>query len=91
MRRNLPVCPVKCATCPFREGSPYADLAPMLTEKALFESGRSAIHHRTGKPPALCRGARDMQLAMFFGLGFIEAPTDEAWARKLQSLKQAHR
>jgi hypothetical protein len=39
------------------------------------------------KPPAqLCRGARNLQLSFFFTIGFIDAPTDEAWQRKRDEL-----
>lgn len=83
-----------CATCPFRPGSKYADLAPMLAKSALTEASRichstgsdNAINRRTGKPPAFCRGARDVQIKFFHHAGFIEAPTDEAWEKKCKEL-----
>lgn len=34
----------------------------------------------------LCRGARDVQLAYFFALKLIPAPTDEAWDAKRKEL-----
>lgn len=91
----MPVLKAKCATCPFREGSPYAHLAADLATGALTSRSRichstgsnNAINRRTGKPPALCRGARDIQLAHFFRIKFIAAPTDEAWAAKLQEIQ----
>ena len=90
-----PVCRVICPTCPFRKGSPYANLAPGLAESALGEASRichstgsnNAINHRTGKPPALCRGARDIQLQFFASIGFIAAATDKAWADKCKEMK----
>ena len=90
----MQVLPVCCGTCPFREGSPYAYLAPDLADSALTEATRichstgsgNAINDRTGKPPAICRGARDLQLQAFYHSGFLSAPTDEAWAAKLQEL-----
>lgn len=82
-----------CATCPFRAGSPYAYLADALAESALTEAtrichstGSNAINHRTGKRPAVCRGARDLQLKRFAVSGFISAPTDEAWNAKCAEL-----
>lgn len=89
-----PTRKTKCPTCPFRQGSPYANLAPGLTESALNEASRichstgsgNAINHRTGKKPMICRGARDVQLGLYAGLGFIEAPTDSAWAKKCREL-----
>lgn len=79
-----------CATCPFRDGSPYAYLRADLERSALSQSSRichstgsnNAINKRTGLPERLCRGARDLQLRMMAGLGIITAPTDEAWNAK---------
>ena len=82
-----------CATCPFRKGSKYECLRPELEASALTEASRichstgsNGIHHRTGKPERLCRGARDSQIKMFHALNFIEAPTDEAWNKKRKEL-----
>ncbi len=94
-RKNPPVCEVMCGTCPFREGSPYAELAPMLAASAMSEAsrvchstgGNNAIHRRTGKPARLCRGARDLQLKAFHAMGFIAAPTDDAWNLKRTELR----
>ncbi len=84
-----------CATCPFREGSPYADLVPALSLSARTEASRichstgsNGIHHRTGKKPLVCRGARDLQLQMFASTGFISAPTDQAWDEKWASMQK---
>ena len=92
----LPVQPVMCATCPFRPGSKTAFLANDLALSALSEASRichstgsnNAFNRRTGKPPALCRGARVIQLNYFAAIGFIEAPTDEAWAKKLSECQK---
>lgn len=86
--------PKMCATCPFREGSPYAYLVPELIESAMTKASRichstganNAINKRTGKKPMLCRGARDMQLQMFAASGFLESPTDEAWNKKCKEM-----
>lgn len=86
---TAPVLPVKCGTCPFREGSPYEYLAPAIALSAATEASR--ICHSTGgpnlvnpqgtgKPECLCRGARDLQLVAMHKAGVIDAPTDEAWA-----------
>jgi hypothetical protein len=76
-----------CATCPWRDGSPYAYLRADLEASALTErnrichsTGSNAINRRTGKPEAVCRGARDAQLRVFTALGFLSESTDEAWA-----------
>jgi hypothetical protein len=91
--KRYPVMPDKCATCPFRDGSPHANLSGYLATSALNEASRvchstatSAIKGRTGKPAMLCRGARDVQLGYFAGIGFITAPTDEAWEAKCREL-----
>ncbi len=91
---DLPVRTTMCATCPFREGSPYAFLVPDLTKSALTEATRichstgsnNGINHRTGKPPAVCRGARDLQIQFFHAFGVIEAPTEDAWNKKRMEL-----
>jgi hypothetical protein len=83
-----------CATCPWRKGSPYAYLREDLERSAMTESSRichstgsnNAINARTGKPAALCRGARDSQLQMFFKMGFLSEPTDEAWTEKCSEM-----
>lgn len=90
--KRLPVMPVQCATCPFREGvdQKYACLRKDLGESALNEASRichstgknNAFHRDTGKPEKLCRGARDLQIALYHAFGFIEAATDEAWEKK---------
>lgn len=90
------VMPEMCATCPFRPRSKYAFLADDLAASALSKAsrichstgGNNAIHRRTGKPPKICRGARDLQLRMFFRLGVIDAPTDEAWERAWEKMKR---
>ena len=82
-----------CATCPFRDGSPYGYLRDDLTHSALHNSSR--ICHSTGNNPVikavdvpeqLCRGARDVQLRYFCSIGFIKEPTDEAWNRRCEEL-----
>lgn len=90
----MKVCRNMCATCPFRDGSPHAYLAEDLSMSALSEASRichstgsnNAIHRRTGKKSALCRGARDLQLRFFAAIGFIAEPTDAAWAHKVREL-----
>ena len=75
-------------------GSPYAALAADLAESALTTTSRichstganNAINRRTGKPPLLCRGARNVQLQAMHGMGMIVAPTDEAWDAKCKEM-----
>jgi hypothetical protein len=83
-----------CATCPWRDESPYAYLRADLEHSALTANSRichstgsnNAIHKRTGKPPALCRGARNSQLRLMHAMRVIDAPTDEAWNAKCVEL-----
>jgi hypothetical protein len=83
-----------CATCPWRDGSPYAYLTAGLERSALGEASRichstgsnNAINARTGRPAALCRGARNVQLNVLAAMGFLSAPTDDAWAAKCREL-----
>lgn len=91
---DLPVKKEKCATCPFRAGSPYAYLAGDLARSALTEATRiyhstdtSAIYGNTGKPAEACRGARDIQIQFFTALGVLEEPTDECWDRTYKQMK----
>jgi hypothetical protein len=88
------VQPEMCATCPFRHGSKYAHLQPVLAQSALTEATRichstgsnNGINRRTGKPPMVCRGSRDLQLRMFAASGFLREPTDACWVAKVEEL-----
>lgn len=91
-----PVCVRKCKTCPFRHNSPHAYLREHLEQSAMSEASRechstgtNAIGGRTGKKPLLCRGARDLQLKMFYAMRFISAPTDAAWLAKVNEMNAA--
>jgi len=92
----LPVMRAMCATCPFRDGGlPVRDL---LERRALTEG--TPICHSTGdsevtkkkifKTAHACRGARDLQLQLFAAIGFIEAATDEAWAKKVAEITKTY-
>lgn len=95
--KEFPVNKEMCATCPWREGSPYAYLRRELSESSRKTSrichctGDSIIHPKSGKPERVCRGSRNEQLAMFFGAGFLEAPTDEAWTKMVKEINDAGR
>lgn len=94
--KTLPLNKTMCSTCPFRKGvaAKYAAVRRALTISALNEASRichqtgsdNAFHRRTGKPEALCRGARDLQLDYFHAIGFLPAPTDEAWNAKANEM-----
>lgn len=94
-RRKLtppPVMPAMCGTCPFRKGSPYAYLREYLTESATgttricHQTGKSAIQRTSKVKPHACRGTRNFQLALMHTMGVIDAPTDEAWTRKVDEM-----
>lgn len=91
------VMKAKCATCPFRsDGNGYREVANLLSDRALNEAtpichstGSSDVTPRNKKVSKLnlaCRGARDIQLQLFAAIGFIEAPTDEAWEKKKKQM-----
>lgn len=89
-KKLLPVRKAMCATCPFRE-SGWTEVRDFLHHRALNEA--TPICHSTGEalvkregPAQLCRGARDFQLQIFYRLGLLAAPTDEAWRRRCASL-----
>lgn len=92
LKSKLEPRPTMCATCPWREGSPYAYLRPALEEdsarhtRICHSTGNNAINPRTGKLSMACRGSRNFQLDLMYGLGMIKAPTDEAWEEKCQEL-----
>jgi hypothetical protein len=86
---NMAVRATMCATCPFRKDSPLAYIAGDLAQSALTEASR--ICHSTGNNPVvkrvkvrekLCRGARNVQCEAFHAMGFIDAPTQEAFNKK---------
>lgn len=92
--RNMPVMQSRCPSCPFR---PKCKGGKTQFRETLLTTGFSdatTICHSTGdsdvvprhqklhRQPRLCRGLRNVQRAMFFKLGFIEADTDEAWNKK---------
>lgn len=81
----------QCATCPFRtnERGRYRDTKLVNKIQAQCLSKASQICHHPvleGKPEThLCRGARDFQLTIFYHLGVIDAPTDEAWSDRMKA------
>ncbi len=89
---DFPVMPAKCKTCPFRvndEGRhPCPELVSQIQAQVITEASQICHHPSVyGKEQThICRGARDYQLEIFYRLGMIDSPTDEAW--KQQSLKK---
>ena len=79
--------PNRCPSCPF---NPKGDVQTrmMVTERCLSEASQICHHPRLKdkKETHLCRGARDVQLRVFYEYKFIDAPTDEAWDSKRREL-----
>ena len=82
---NYPVMSEMCKTCPFREDKSgrYKDvrLVSRIQYQVMSEASQICHHPRVSghAETHLCRGARNYQLTIFYRLGVIKAPTDEAW------------
>ena len=78
--RNCPVQPKPCKTCPF-EGETPIQLEPesfaRYHQSLVKFEGQHFCHSVNNK--AICRGGRNLQLKLLYGLGFIESQTDEAF------------
>ena len=87
---DMPLRKTMCKTCPHREGSKYAYLRGGLIQDHITSAttichstgSDNAINQRTGFPPHLCRGARNVQIDIMHSVRFIDKPTDEAWDNK---------
>lgn len=89
-RRNTKgwsVMPAKCKTCPFGENGDKR-LAAAVLDRTLFQSSQICHHPVLNgkKETHLCRGQRDEQLAILHRMGWIDAPTDEAFQRRSREL-----
>jgi hypothetical protein len=89
----------KCRTCPWRDdfgilremGEDCQGMMAILKVKVVTEMTqlchspalRGRVENRA------CRGARDYQLEFFHRQGWLEAPTDEAWAAEWQKVQHA--
>lgn len=89
-KKVLPVRGRMCKTCPFHAAG-WTHIQDLLKERALTEA--SPICHSTGKSltrcegkAQICRGARNFQIEIFYRMGFLSAPTDAAWAAKVDEL-----
>jgi len=94
---KYPVRKRNCKTCPWLEGQAeeWACLKPMLMDRALHSTplchstGKALTRHNGERLKAhVCRGARDFQLELWYRMGFLSAPTDEAWDAKLQEIEE---
>lgn len=90
---DLPIMPTKCSTCPFHTDENGRHLHPELVagiQKRILSHCSQICHHpklHGREETHLCRGARDYQQIIFYCLGFVEAPTDEAWQRRVEEMK----
>lgn len=83
-----------CATCPFKPdprqpgGIRDRELANAVISRNSLNA--SQICHGTEgdarQPKSLCRGHRDYFLDIFYRLGGISEPTDEAWENMRKSM-----
>lgn len=87
----MPVMKARCKTCPFNEHG-AKDVEAAVTARLLscsqhcHGSGHPAINGKDATH--LCRGARDYQLQIMYRLGFISAPTDEAWNERWEEIQK---
>lgn len=89
--RGWPVRKAMCSTCPFLPDGDR-ELADQVRQRCL--TGSQICHHPVTKGEEefeLCRGARDWQLTVFYRMGVLSAPTDEAWAETSERLKEGDR
>jgi hypothetical protein len=85
---DWPVMAKQCATCPLRQDAhgryPDERLASSVIERCITRASQVCHHARLHgrRESHLCRGARDYQLMIFYRLGFLDEPTDQAWEKK---------
>jgi hypothetical protein len=86
--KNWPVMARKCNTCPFHErNESEREIANMVRARS-FQVSQICHHPRTygKKETHLCRGGRDHQITIFYRLGFLPEPTDQAWVQRERDL-----
>lgn len=91
---NMPVMPKQCATCPFRMAhAGQIEVMATVMGRILNSASQICHHPRTKgkKETHLCRGARDIQIRYFHRIGFLDEPTDEAWAKKWKEIQLTKR
>jgi hypothetical protein len=71
-----------CKTCPFRVGN--NELINKITHRVLNESNH--ICHTDNIK--ICRGSRNLQLQVFYDIGILSAPTDNAYNQTLKQFDQ---
>lgn len=94
------VQPAKCRVCPFRDRSELSELRGEIIAEMLAgamgddpDGGGSHLCHepatRGEESEKICRGSRDVMIQLFHRWGFLDEPTDEAWASALERIGSA--
>ena len=84
---DTPVMKAMCVSCPFAENG-CIEVRNAVQSRVLEHASQLCHHPRISghKETHLCRGARDFQLTIYYRMGFIMAPTDDAWTAKCREL-----
>jgi hypothetical protein len=88
------VMPAQCASCPWRDdGGILHEQPEMLAhlQRQVIEvpAGNQFCHAPAfaGQPEdKICRGARNFQLKVFYNIGFLPEPTDQAWREATEQI-----
>jgi hypothetical protein len=75
-----------CDQCPFTDHGIDLGLEKMAEIEAYLRAGQNHLCHKDRTHKTVCRGGRRYQLQVWHGMGLIEAPTDEALAKKMREL-----
>ena len=82
----------QCSTCPWRKDGQGITIPDRLMAHLQSSPTAQQFCHApawAGKPEdSVCRGFRDHWALIFWRTGVIDAPTDEAWAKKLTTNQQ---
>ena len=80
------VQPQMCATCPFRDGSSFEMYRQQIELRVLTQSNHLChapqLHGK--KADKVCRGAREYQKLMFWGIGLLPDTSDHAYNALLE-------
>lgn len=84
---SMEVQPEPCNACPF-EGKNPVPLTCVEKEKVFSDAVNLRGQHlcHTAGDKKICRGGRNLLLATLVKRGFIESPTDEAFAARSREL-----
>ena len=85
---NWPVMAARCPSCPFNADG-CKEIRAMVERRCMTEASQICHHPaiKGKKETHLCKGARDFQLLMFYRLGVIAAPTQEAWDKAQEEMR----